>query len=173
MGAQSTFVFATQSGNLVWQKVKNYLSADNAVLSNLGTNPAAQGAFADLKVFLSQQKRNLDLQFVPFAAEDMNNTDGITMSVAGACTLYGLYARTRSTWTTASFLNVHDATTTDATTTTLVTHRFGAVKQGFAYVNGGGLPFATAILIAATTAVAGDTPSAIIDSPDGFVILGA
>lgn len=173
MPAQTTFVFATQSENLVWQKVKNYLSADNAGASVQGTNPAAQGAFLDLKAYLSQQKRNLNLQFVPFAAEDMNNTDGISMSVAGALTVYGLYARTRSTWTTASFLNVHDATTTDASTTTLVTHRFGATKQAFAYVNGGGLPVATALLIAATTAVGGDTPSAIIDSPDGFIIVGA
>jgi hypothetical protein len=173
MSVQTTFVFATQNENLVWQKVKNYLSADNAVASVQGSNPAAQGAFLDLKAYLSQQKRNLNLQFVPFAAEDLGNVDGITMSVAGACTMYGLYARSRSTWATASFLNVHDAATTDASTTTIVTHKFSAVKQSFAYVNGIGWPFVTQILLAGTTAVGGDTASTVGDLPDGFVILGA
>ena len=161
------------SGNLVWSAVKNYLSQDNAVLSNKGTNPACQGAFNDLKAYLSQQRRNLQLQFIPFAAEDCHTVDGLLPVGAVACTLYGVYARTRSTWATASFFGINDSATTDATTTTILTHRFNAVKQSFAYINGDGFPIATELEIYSSTAVAGDSVSATVDCPDGFVIIGA
>lgn len=171
--AQGTFVYALENENKVWQKVKNYLSADNAVASVQGSSPAAQNAFLGLRQYLSQQRRNFDLQFVPFTAEDMNRVDGIMASVASPCRVYGVYARTRSTQTaTAAFFALGDAATTDATTTTMLTTRFNAAKQAFVYINPMGLPFATTILAASSTAVAGDTATEIVDSPDGFLILG-
>lgn len=157
---------ATEAGNKVWQKVKNYLSANNG-------NPAAQGAFADLKAFMAQQKRNPDLQFIPFTAEQAV-TDTGTDLVGAACTLYGIYAKgRRTTGTTASFLAVHAAATNGATTTTLVTSRFKAVSQEFSFVTGAGLACETGCTISAATAVGGATESTAADAADGFLIVGA
>jgi hypothetical protein len=83
----------TESANRVWQKVKNYLSAVNQVTTNKGASPASQGAFLDLKFYLSQDKRNFDLQFAPIdgvlASSDGGAADQVLAS--GALTLYGIY----------------------------------------------------------------------------------
>lgn len=157
---------ATQSANLVWQKVKNALSAANA-------NPAAQGAFQDLKFWLSQQKKNIDLQFIPFAAEDIVTNGGYCPDV-DACTVYGVWVKgRRTTGTTSSFFALHDATDNSATTTTILTERFKATGQEFSWVSGVGQPIATDITLSAATAVGGATESSAADAGDGFVIIGA
>jgi hypothetical protein len=48
---------STENANLVWQKVKMAL---------MDASPAVQQQFADLKMYLSTQGRNPDLQFIPF-----------------------------------------------------------------------------------------------------------
>lgn len=155
----------TQNGNLVWQKVKNALSAANA-------NPANQAAFADLKVYLAQQKRNPDLQFVPYAAEDIVTNGGFA-ACTGACTLYGIWAKGRRTsGTTSSFFAAHAAADNNATTTTVLTKRFKVTGQEFAYVDGNGLAVETALTLSAATAVGGATESSAADACDGFVIIG-
>ncbi len=156
----------TESGNKVWQKVKNYLSANNA-------NPAAQGAFSDLKAWLAQQKRNPDLQFIPYTAEQATTDTGVDL-VGAACTVYGFYAKgRRTTGTTSSFVAIHAAATNGATTTTLITTRFKAVSQEFSWVSGFGLACETGLTISAATAVGGATESTTADAADGFVIVGA
>lgn len=156
----------TQAGNLVWQKVQNALKAANA-------NPAQQGAFADLKVYIAQQKRNPDLQFIPFSAEQIVTDTGFQAADV-ACTLYGIWAKgRRTTGTTSSFFAAHAAATNGATTTTVSTARFKASGQEFAFVDGNGLAVETALTLSAATAVGGATESSAADACDGFVIVGA
>jgi hypothetical protein len=82
----------TQSGNLVWQKVKNYLS--NVNIASKGVNPVSQEAFLGLKKYLAQNKRNPDLQFSPIdgtlAASDGGNTVSNVL-ISSACTLFAIY----------------------------------------------------------------------------------
>lgn len=156
----------TESGNKVWQKVKNHLSAVNA-------NPEAQNVFLGVKAYLAQQKRNPDLQFIPFTAEQAVTNNGTSL-VGGACTLYGIYAKgRRTTGTTSSFLAIHDAADNNASTTTIVTSRFKAISQEFQWVSGVGLALATDAVISAATAVGGATESSTADAADGFIIVGA
>lgn len=157
----------TQVGNLVWQKAKNALTAANA-------NPAEQRAFIDaLKPFIAEQKRNPDLAFIPFSAEQVVTNTGF-QAVDVACTLYGIWAKgRRTTGTTSSFLAVHAAADNAATTTTVLTTRFKATGQACAYVNGAGLAVETALTLSAATAVGGATESSAADAADGFIIVGA
>jgi len=161
----------TQSGNLVWQKVKNYLSNVNA--SSTGVTPVAQEAFLALKKFMAQNKRNPDLQFAPFTAEQAV-TNGGTSLIGGACTLYGLYYRARRTsGTTAAFLAIHDAADNSASTTTVVTAKIKATLNEGQILSGQGYALATDAVISCATAVGGATESATADAADGFIIVGA
>jgi hypothetical protein len=163
-----------QSANLVWQKVQNFLSADQAAASAQGSAPAAQGAFKDLKAYLAQQKRNPQLGFIEFTAEQLIAVDGLLLGDTSTYHIYGIYARTRSTQTgTVGYVGVFQGADTDSTTTQLVSFRVFDVQQGFCYINGPGLLVSTAgALIAQTTAVGGPNESAVADAPDGFVIVG-
>lgn len=155
-----------EAGNKVWQKAKNALTAVNA-------NPANQQALADLKAYVSQQKRNPDLQFIPFSAEQITTDTGMQAADV-ACTLYAIFAKgRRTTGTTSSFFAVHAAATNGATTTTILTERFKALGQGFSFVSGEGVAVETALTLSAATAVGGATESTTADACDGFAIVGA
>lgn len=155
---------STENANLVWQKVKMAL---------MNANPASQNAFLDLKMYLATQKKNPDLQFISYTAEQAI-VDGGTDMVGAASTLYGWYANgRRTTGTTSAFLALHAAATSNATTTTLVTARFKAIGQSFAALFPAGLAAETGLTISAATAVGGATESATADAADGFVIVGA
>lgn len=154
----------TENANLVWQKVKMAL---------MDAEPAIQNTFLDLKMYLATQKRNPDLQFIPFTAEQAITNDGVDL-IGAASTLYGWYAKgRRTTGTTASFLALHAAATSAATTTTLVTARFKAISQKLAAIFPFGLACETGMTISAATTVGGQTESATADAADGFVIVGA
>src|SRR6185312_7976951 len=119
---------------LVWSAVKNSLSANNTP-DSIGTDPSCQAAFDGLKRFLAQQRRNPQLQFIAFTAEQATTNLGTDL-VGAACTIYGLYAKGRRTsGTTASFLAIHAAADNSATTTTLITKRFKVKDQQFCYVD--------------------------------------
>ena len=153
-----------QDGTLVWQKVKNAL---------VGANPAAQNAFRDLRVYLATQGGNPQLQFIPYAAEDIVTNTGM-QAVTEACTLYGVYAKGRRTsGTTSSFFAVHAAADNAATTTTILTERFKAVSQAFSAVFPTGIAVETALTLSAATAVGGATESSAADAADGFILVGA
>lgn len=154
----------TENANLVWQKAK-------AALMN--ANPASQNAFLALKMYLATQKRNPDLQFIAFTAEQAVTNNGTDM-IGAASTLYGWYANGRRTsGTTSSFLALHAAADNTATTTTLVTSRFKVLGQAFSYINPFGLACETGMTISAATTVGGATESSAADAADGFVIVGA
>lgn len=157
----------TETGNKVWQKAKNYLSSVNA-------NPASQNAFFDLKAYFAQQKRNPDLQFIPFTAEQMATDGGVDL-VGAACTVYGVYLKgRRTTGTTAAWQNLHDAASNAAATTVVLSARQNATGQEFAFVTGAGEPMATGATIASsTTTPGGATESTAANAADGFLIVGA
>lgn len=156
--------FSGENGNLVWQKVK--LALENS-------NPAMQATFAGLKTYLAQQKRNPNLQFAAFTAEQAVTNLGVDL-IGGASTVYGWYAKGRRTsGTTSSFLALHAAADNTATTTTLVTERFKVTGQEYAWASGNGVAAETGLAISAATTVGGATESATADAADGFVIVGA
>ncbi len=169
-----------QNGNLVWQKVKNYLSALNAAVSttvSAGSCPAIQNSFMDLKAYLAQDKRNISLQFIPFAAEDAITAAGYLPLGAGACTFYALYARARrsTTASTKEWLQIGDGTdNTGGATQTIVSARINGPGQEFCYINGLGAAVATELYISSTTDPSGQTETTTAElSFDGFVIVGA
>ncbi len=165
-----------QNPNLVWQKVKNYLSAINSSISataTTGSCPAIQNAFLDLKNYMSQDKRNITLQLIPFSAEDVITAAGYLPLGAGACTIYGIYAKGRRTSaTTLSVFQIFDASDNTGAAP-LFTRSFNAAGQEFCYIDGVGLPIATELCISNDTAVGGQTESTAALSCDGFVIVGA
>lgn len=77
----------TESANRVWQKVKNALSVNEA--ASAGANPTTQNAFQELRKYLSQQKRNADLQFAPIDGTLAITADSVLAS--GALTVYAIY----------------------------------------------------------------------------------
>lgn len=154
----------TESSNRVWQKAATFLEF---------ANPATKEAFLRLKIYLASQKKNIDLQYVPFTAEQAV-TDTGTSLVGGACTLYGLYAKgRRTTGTTAAFLSVHDAATNGATTTTTFSMRFKVTGEAHQIIDPVGQVLATDAVISCATAVGGATESSAADAADGFIIVGA
>lgn len=153
-----------QDGNLVWQKVRQ---------ATVNAKPDIQEAFRVLKVYIATQKLNPQLTFLPFSAEQ-SVVDGGTDLAGQAVTVYGWYAKgRRTTGTTSAFLAIHAAATNGATTTTLITNRFKAVGQEFAYTQSFGLACETGCTIACATAVGGAIESAAADSADGFIIVGS
>lgn len=155
---------ALENSNKVWQKVKIALAS---------ATPAEQEVFAQLKAYLATQKKNVDLQFIPFSAENIIANLGYCPDV-DACTIYGFYAKgRRTTGTTASFVSVNDATDNSATTTTLYSKRFKVTGESVAIVDPRGQVVATDITVSAATTVGGATESVAADAADGFLIIGA
>lgn len=155
---------STENANLVWQKVKMALADQN---------PAVQNMFLDLKMYLSTQKKNPDLQFIGFSEAQCIVNLGTDL-VGAACTLYGVYAKAaRTTGTTAAFFAIHDAADNSATTTTAITQRIRLTGQNFAAAHPNGFALATGLTVSCATAVGGATESTTPDGVNGFVIVGA
>jgi hypothetical protein len=171
----------TQSGNLVWQKVKNYLSAVNPILA-AGTNPptgqpgctaASSNAFQDLRMYLSQQKRNPDLQFIPFTAEDLIlATNAGTTYITGAGTLYAAFVRGRRTSaTTSAYINAFDNTANSGVTLFSTFINLTGFEATLLWPTGT-TKFATGLTMDSATAVGGGTVTTAVLAADGFVIVG-
>lgn len=163
-----------QNANLVWQKVKNALSAMQ--VGAVGANPGSQRALLDgLKYYLSQQKRNADLQFVPIdgvaTASDGGNADQVGAS--GALTLYAIYLQKTGTVETIFKASNHAtvagtdgtqdiavALTTPAGSDVCLIYPTGrAMSLGFTY--------------AEDTTRTGSTRNLKANACNGFAILGA
>jgi hypothetical protein len=155
---------ALQDGVLVWQKVAKALA---------GANPGVSQPFREFKTYIATQLGNPQLQFVPFTAEQIVTNGGYSPDV-DASTLYAVYAKgRRTTGTTSAFFAVHAATDNSATTSTIMTSRFKAVGQVFAYLSPSGIAVETELTVSAATAVGGATESSAADAADGFVLIGA
>ena len=155
---------STENANLVWQKVK---------IALMNAHPAHQNEFRALKEYLATQGGNPDLQFIAYSAEDCNTNGGVDKTAA-ACKVYGWYGKARRTsGTTSAFVALHAAADNSATTTTLITSRLKATGQTFGMTFPGGLACETGLTIVSATAVGGGTESAVADSADGFILIGA
>jgi hypothetical protein len=157
---------SVENANLVRQKVKIALA---------DAHPAIQAAFEDLQKYLATQGKNPDLQFLPFAAADVDTgADGKVLADA-ACKLYGVYAkRVSDVDTTAAFLNVaDDATDNSVAADAVVVLRTNVASQIGCAIFPAGIAMAAGVVVSATTAPAGTTESAATESSNGFVIIGA
>ena len=157
-----------EDGNLVWQKVK---------LATVNANPAVQNAFAELKKYLAQQKRNPNLQFFTVKAADIDTGADGKVVLDGAGKLYGAYVkRVSDVDTTDSFIEIlDDATDNSAPTTDIVAclRLSGTSNEEAFVVFPNGADLATGIVVSATTTAGGTTESAATESANLFLICGA
>lgn len=161
-----------QSGNLVWQKVKNTLSAINT--SSKGTSPATQNAFLDLKMYIATDKRNLQLQFCPIdgsaTASDSGNTAS-QVSANAACTLYAVYIQkvgateTILKWTNHASVATTDGTQDGALAATVAGDQFLIYPDGRA--------FSTGLTYTEDTTRTGSTLNLLANACYGFFLIGA
>lgn len=162
----------TQSGNLVWQKVKNFLSNTN--VASKGTNPVTQNAFLALKQYLAQNKRNPDLQLVPIDGTVNSSDGGNTVSqilLAGAGTLYAIYLFKKGA-TETIFKGSNNATTaaTDGTQDIAI----AATVAGDVFeIYPDGRALSTGLTVTEDTTRTGATLTLAANQMSGFVILGA
>lgn len=165
-----------QDENLVWQKVNKILSLQVAGSTGTAANPATQNAFRALKLQMSTQKLNIQLQLVQFGPSDVDAATGFVVGV-GAHTLYALYGKKVGTGSTQAYLGYYDknsnATSTDQKSVSLAFKSFK--DEGFAMSPTGWLHTnATGPTIASCTTIGGGTNTASdADSQLGFAIIGA
>lgn len=154
---------STENANLVWQKV-------DIALASLGANSEVVQAFKALKAYLSQIKRNPDLQFVA-----ISNLTGDTAIADAACTLYGIFVKKQATATAAYFKANDSATTAGGANGAAMTDtiELNAASQQAHLVVPAGRAMASGIAVASETTGAGGTDTTSGDGPNGFVILGA
>lgn len=162
---------ATQSANLVWQKVKNYLS--NINVASKGANPVSQNAFLALKQYLAQNKRNPDLQLVPVDGT-LNSSDGGNTAAQilcnGACTLYAVYLLKKGATETIFKGTNHASTpTTDGTQDLAI----AATVAGDVFeIYPDGRALSTGLTVTEDTTRTGSTLTLAANQMSGFVILG-
>ena len=163
-----------ESSNKVWQKVKSALNISGVSRSG----GAAVEPLAQLKMYLATQKGNPDLQFITFQAADIDTGADGANPIDGAGRLYAVYAkRVADSDVTDSFIQVLDDATDNSApaTDTLFTVRFSETlnQEAALAIFPGGLPFADGLVISSTTTAGGTTESALTESADGFIIVGA
>jgi hypothetical protein len=163
------------NANLVRQKAYNAVYGTGKIVATLNSvSPYHFYAVKSFFLHMAANKGNPDLQFIPYAAEDIIANNGYQPIAAGAATLYMWFMKARRTsGTTASFQAIHDAADNSATTTTLTTQLINKTGQSAIFVWPDGFPVATEITISAATAVGGATESTAADATDGFLIVGA
>jgi hypothetical protein len=164
--------FSGQSGNLVWQKVKNYLS--NINVASKGANPVTQNAFLALKQYLAQNKRNPDLQLLPIdgvinSSDGGNTADQILM--AGASTLFALYLLKKGATETVFKLTNH--ATTAGTNGTQDIAIAATVAGDVFEIYPDGRALSTGITVTENTTRTGSTLTLAANQMSGFVIVGA
>lgn len=95
---------AVGNPNLVWQNVIKALANES---------PVTQAAFRALKIHLSSQLGNRDLQFIPFT-EVQADVAGGTVLVTGALTVYAIFVKKENS-ATDNWTWVYDDATDDTT----------------------------------------------------------
>ena len=157
-----------ERAGLVWGKVAQ---------ATANANPVVRAAFRALKVYLTEQKGNPTLQFIPFNEALIVASTGYSPIGGVTSTLYGVYfiknGTSGSGTATDSWLTIANDTSnvTDATKfVALMTSVAG--QQAFA-VYPHGLIFGTDLTISGETSAQDGTESTANDSGNGFVIVGA
>ena len=158
-----------QSANLVRQKVKLYQNFTAAEF----------GALKAFFLYWSTNKRNADLQYIPFS--------NITSADPGICqatgyspiggvtsTVHVFYVKNDGTGDgTDSFVSLHNNTTNTNVDLAYVTGMISDDNESFLYINPKGLAFGTDLTISAATTNGGQTESAAANAGNGFVIVSA
>lgn len=168
----------TESAGRVRQKATNFVFGGGTGTATNSISPYHYYGIKALFLHIAANKGNPDLQYVPYTAEQtvVNSSLGFAPDV-DAVTMYAWFGKGRRTsGTTASFLNLYDATVggdTDVETTALTVEVLNITGQQFLFVWPNGKLFATDIVLQATTTIEGGTESAAADSADGFFIIGA
>lgn len=164
--------FVPQSGNLVWQKVKNYLS--NVNIASKGANPVSQEAFLALKKYLAQNKRNPDLQLLPIDGTVNSSDGGNTVSqilMAGACTLFAIYLIKKGATETIFKGSNHASTAATDGTQDLAIAATVAGDVFEIYPDGRAL--STGLTVTEDTTRTGSTLTLLANQCSGFAIVGA
>lgn len=149
-----------EGANQVWNRVKQVSMSVEATLF-----------FKALKTWLSTQKGNPRLQFLPFSNVTV---DQITAVDSGGGTLYAAYAKKRNTATDA-FFKINDSATlagaaSGANITIAAPLLVGGDELLMAFYPG--IIFATGFVVASETTAAGGADTVSGDGPDGFLIIG-
>lgn len=166
-----------ESSNKVWQKVKSALNSAGVKRSGAGVS---QEAFLQLKIYLASQKRNPDLQFIPFSAADIDTGANGKVLLTGAGKLYAVWAkRVADADVTNSFVEILDDATdnSNGAADIIAALQFNGTdvldgEEAFV-VYPEGYSFGTGLVASSTTTAAGTTESAATESADGFLIVGA
>lgn len=95
-----------ENANKVKQKVA--IAMKNGV-GSLGASPAAQALFKTFLKYLAEDRRNINLQFVPFT-EVQCDVAGGTVLVDAACRLVAVYIKKEASATDNWFWAIDDAT---------------------------------------------------------------
>lgn len=153
-----------ESPNKTWQRVAWALA---------GASPAAQAQFKALKMWLSTQKGNPQLQFLPFNAAGIITATGQAL-VGSAVTLYGVYSKKLATATDV-YLVIFDDATDDAGAATdarvVLPHLVSGDEA--IYIGPQGIAMPSGVVAKAYTDFDGTTDSAVGDAPNGFCIIGS
>lgn len=155
--------FTLENPNKVWGRV-------NIALAN--ASPLSQKLFRDLKLWLSTQKGNPNLQFLPFISTSIDDANGQLLAT-GVASIYGIWAKKAATATDV-FLWAIDDVDDDSTLTTKgnVMMAMLATSEESVYVNPNGLAYGVGLVMKAYTTPVGTTDSTDTDCPSGFVIVG-
>lgn len=167
-----------QDPNLVWQKVTQALATQAGTGSQAAADPASLNAFRALKLQMATQKRNQNLQFVPFGEADIDAATGYA-GPTGTFTLYGIWAKKSGTGTTRAFVQVRNNNTVTGAGAT------GVLAEVGVFVNSGdeavgiypkGIAFTATtgtVILSATTAGGTGPSTGDGDSQHGFLVIGA
>ena len=157
--------FAGESPNLVWQRVKGALATFNA-------SPGALEAFKGLKLYLSTQKGNALLQYIAFAAEDLDAANGFSY-LSSASTIYGVYVKKRDDASRNTVKLYADATDDTTAGDAKVALDITTAKQEAFQMWSDGMAVADGIVGTTHETLLGTTDGVAADSGDGFIIIGA
>lgn len=148
--------------NLVWQNVK---------IATMNANPVVQNALAELKKYLSQQKRNINLQYISFTEAECDAAGG-TVKADAANKLYAAYVKKENS-ATDNFFWIYDDATNDGTAgdARVCMALLVANDEAF-YINPAGLDMGTGIVVTqyATDALGASDGS---NGGSGFLLVGA
>jgi len=161
--AEKQMALSLQSQGLVRQKAREIIKQT--------------AVFYTLKAFflyLSQAKKNLDLQLVPLNPADPGLVAATGQVVADVpATLFVVWGKKSATALDA-YLAVNDSATTDQTAADRrLTLPFLLASDEQVFYSPNGIPMAAGITVGSVTTGTGATHSAAADAPSGFVILGA
>lgn len=153
-----------ESANKVWQRVNIALA---------GASPCAQRQFRALKEWLSTQKGNPDLQFLPFVNTSIDDATGQAL-VGSAVRIVGIYGKKAATATDV-YLAIFDDTTDDAggATDGRIVLPFLEASEEQVFISPAGVSMAAGVVAKAYTDYDGTTDSTDTDCPSGFVIVKA